>query len=178
MVEAGHRQAEDISPLVAHAALPEEWRFLLIRPLDAAGISGADEAGGFARLGPMSLATTDRLCRLALLEIVPAVIERDYDAACLAIGEFGRLVGEYFAPIQGGVFADARIRRLESLLIDRQLTGYGQSSWGPTVFVLCPHADFAQQLADELAAAPEARECEITIATPLNRGAAIEVCES
>jgi beta-RFAP synthase len=178
LVEAGYRKTGDISPLVAHAALPEEWRFLLIRPLAAQGISGADEVGGFARLGPMPLATTDRLCRLALMEIVPAVIEHDYDAACRAIGEFGRLVGEYFAPVQGGVFADARIRRLESLLMDRQLTGYGQSSWGPTLFVLCPHADYAYQLAGELSAAPDASECEISIATPLNRGAAIAILEA
>ena len=77
-----------------------------LRPRDAAGISGTDESSGFARLPPMPLATTDRLCRLALTEIVPATIERNYAAASRAIGEFGRLVGEYFAPVQGGVFAD------------------------------------------------------------------------
>ena len=175
LVEAGHRNPGEISPLVARVAIPDEWRFLLIRPRDAAGISGSDEASGFARLPPMPLATTDRLCRIALTEIVPATIERNYDAACASIAEFGRLVGEYFAPVQGGVLADARIRRFEPLLAARNIRGYGQSSWGPTLFVLCPHAEFAQQLATDLAAAPVAHECEFTIAAPLNHGATIAI---
>ncbi|HEY3964391.1 MAG TPA: hypothetical protein VGM05_07515 [Planctomycetaceae bacterium] len=173
LMEAGHCRPGEISPLVARVEIPDEWRFLLIRPRDAAGISGTDEAGGFARLPPMPFATTDRLCRIALTEVVPATIEGNYEAACAGIGEFGRLVGEYFAPVQGGVLADPRIRRLEPLLAVRNLRGYGQSSWGPTLFVLCPHPKFAQQLATELAAAPEAQECEFTIAAPLNHGATI-----
>jgi beta-RFAP synthase len=140
LVEAGHCQSGEISPLVARVEFPGEWRFMLIKPRDAAGISGMDEAGGFARLPPMPLVTTERLCRLALTEILPGTIERDYDSVCRSIGEFGRLVGEYFAPVQGGVFADPRVRGFESLLTDRGLRGYGQSSWGPTLFVLCPHA--------------------------------------
>jgi beta-RFAP synthase len=173
LVEAGHHHAGEISPLVARVEIPADWRFLLIRPRDKAGISGADEVTGFARLPPMPLATTDRLCRLALMEILPAMIGHNYDAACHAIGEFGRLVGEYFAPIQGGVFADPRLRQLERSLTARNVHGYGQSSWGPTLFVLCPSAEFAAQLATELAALPEARDCEFTIAAPLNCGAAI-----
>lgn len=174
MVEAGHCRPGEISPLVARVTVPDEWRFLLIRPRDAAGISGPDEISGFARLPPMPLAVTDRLCRIAVTEIVPATIEHDFDAACAAIGEFGRLVGEYFAPVQGGVIADNRMRQLEPLLAERNLRGYGQSSWGPTLFALCPDADFAQQLATELAAVSEGRDCDFTIAAALNRGAAID----
>lgn len=175
LVEAGHRRAGEISPLVARVAIPDAWRFLLIRPRGAAGLSGTDEAGGFAKLAPMPLATTERLCRIALTEIVPAFMECDCDAAGAAIGEFGRLIGEYFAPVQGGVFADSRMRRLEPWLKQHRLEGYGQSSWGPTLFVLCPHSEFAQRLASDLAAVPEGRDCDFTIALPLNRGAAVEV---
>ncbi|MBI3862901.1 MAG: beta-RFAP synthase [Planctomycetia bacterium] len=175
LVEAGHFPSGEISPLVARVEFPDEWRLLLIRPHGAAGISGADETDNLARLAPMPTATTDRLCRIALTGILPATVECDFDAACAAIGEFGRIVGEYFALVQGGVFADDRMRRIEPLLVHRRLTGYGQSSWGPTLFVLCPHVEFAGQLAADLAAAPEGRDCEFTIAAPLNRGAAI-VC--
>ncbi|MBS0264414.1 MAG: beta-RFAP synthase [Planctomycetes bacterium] len=173
LVEAGHRQSDEISPLISRVTVPADWRCLLIRPRDAVGISGSTETQGFASLAPMPTTTTDRLCRLALLELVPAVMENDFDNACRAIREFGQLVGAYFAPVQGGVFASPQIRRLEAELIARNVTGYGQSSWGPTLFVLCPHTDAAADLARDLAATTDGQNCEYTIASPLNQGAQI-----
>jgi beta-RFAP synthase len=175
MVEAGHRSDGEISPLITRVAVPEVWKCLLVRPRDAVGISGTAEVNGFARLEPMRISTTERLCRIAFLEIVPAMIENDFGSACAAIREYGQLVGDYFAPIQGAVFAHERIRRLEAQLIARGVDGYGQSSWGPTMFVLCPHADFAHDLSRELAATPEGNQCEYTVASPLNRGAKLEL---
>jgi beta-RFAP synthase len=174
LVEAGKSHQDDISPLAARVDFPGEWRFLLVRPRGAEGISGTEEAGGFARLLSMPETLTDRLCRLALMEILPSAIERDFSQASESIGRFGRLVGEYFAPVQGGVFADERMRRLAERLEARQIRGVGQSSWGPTLFILCPGAAFAEDLARELASESAACDCEFTIAAPLNRGATIE----
>jgi beta-RFAP synthase len=173
LVEAGRASAVRISPLVARTSFPAEWRFLLVRPRGGAGLSGAEEVGGFARLPPMPLATTERLCRIALTELLPAVIERDFTAAANSIGEFGRLVGESFAPVQGGVFADPQMRTLAPLLERRGWRGCGQSSWGPTLFVLCPGSAAATELSAELKSLPECAGCELTIASALNCGASI-----
>ncbi len=178
LVEAGQRAPGEISPLVAHVDFPDQWRFVLARPAGATGLSGTDELKGFARLAPMPQAITDRLCQIALMEILPAVIEHDFTQAGESIGQFGRLVGEYFAPIQGGVFADERMRRLAGVLESRGIRGFGQSSWGPTLFVLCPDADYASQLARDLSHDSAGAECEFTIAAPCNRGARVEVTES
>lgn len=173
VVEAGKQAPDEISPLVARIDFPVEWRFLLVRPRESMGLSGTEESGGFACLAPMAEALTDRLCRLALAEILPAAIEHRFDEASTAIGQFGRLVGEYFAPVQGGIFADDRMRRLAEKL-PSDVRGVGQTSWGPTLFVLCPGAEAARGLAAELARDPIAADCEFTIASPLNRGAAVE----
>lgn len=174
LLEAGRRGPDDISPLAARIETPDPWRFLLIRPTGAAGLSGAEEAGGFARLPPMPQATTDLLCRIALTEIMPAFLERDCHLAGDALGRFGRAAGEYFAPVQGGFLAHEQMRRVASLLDARGLHGFGQSSWGPTLFVLCPDGGFARRLADELAAEPLCADCDLTIAAPLNQGATVE----
>lgn len=174
VVEAGKLPAEEISPLVDRVDFPDEWRFVLTRRKGAVGISGTEESSGFARLGPMREAVTDRLGRLALDEILPSTKERDFTKASAAIGQFGRLVGEYFAPVQGGVFADEQMRRLAERLETRKIHGVGQTSWGPTLFILCPSASFAEDLAAELATEPSGRDCEFTIAAPLNRGAAVD----
>lgn len=175
LIEAGKRSLDAIGPLVARADISEEWRFLLVRPLGASGISGTAESNELSRLPEMSAELTARLCALALTEIVPAVIERDFDTASRSIGEFGRLVGEYFTPVQGGIFADEKMRRLADVLMSRGIKGVGQSSWGPTLFVLCPDPAFARDLVDDLSIAPAAADCELTIAVPLNRGASVEV---
>lgn len=178
LVEAGQRESSEISPLVARADFPAQWRFVLARPVGATGLSGTDEINGFARLAPMPLELTDRLCRIALMEILPAAIEHDFAQAGESIGQFGRLVGEYFAPVQGAVFADERMRRLAKVLESRGIRGFGQSSWGPTMFVLCPDAEFANHLAADLSNDPAGRECEFTIAAPLNQGAGIQEIEN
>jgi beta-ribofuranosylaminobenzene 5'-phosphate synthase len=177
LIEGGKRSPEEISPLVARAIVPPAWRFVLMRPRDAVGLSGAEERQGFAQLGPMPTTTTDRLCRLALLEIVPSVIEADFEHCAVALDEFGQVVGEYFAPIQGGVYANPQMRALADRLHARGIRGLCQSSWGPTLFVLSPHANAAQSLVNELSSDPENENVELTISEPFNRGATVEVGE-
>src|SRR5258708_38040548 len=102
----------------------------------------------------MSHELTANLCALALTEILPAAIEHDYTRESQSIGRFGRLVGEYFAPVQGGVIADAQMREIAELLQSRGIEGGGQSSLGPTLFVLGPSSAFAQDLAVERSTSP------------------------
>lgn len=174
LLEAGHCGGSGrISPLAARVDFPPDWRFVLVRPRDRAGVSGGEEAGSFARLPGMELALTDRLCRTALLEILPAVTERDFENAAAAIGRFGRLVGEYFAPVQGGIFADPRMVRLAERLAQRGIHGVGQTSWGPTTFILCQDAESSKTLSAELACDPDLTGCEIKLAAPLNAGATV-----
>jgi beta-RFAP synthase len=177
LIEAGQRGPGEISPLVARIDFPDRWRFVLARPAGSTGLSGVDETNSLAQLAPMPQAVTDRLCRIALMQILPAAIEHDFTPAAESIGQFGRLVGEYFAPVQGGVFAHERMRRLSCELEARKIQGFGQSSWGPTLFILCPDAEFADQLATDLANHPAGAGCEFTIAAPLNRGARVQVTD-
>jgi beta-RFAP synthase len=177
LIEGGKTADAAISPLVARAAIPPLWRFVLIQPRGAQGLSGAEERQGFARLPGMPAATTNRLCRLALLNLLPAALEERFDDFSEALYEFGRLVGDYFAPVQGGVYADPQMRRLVPRLRARGIHGIGQSSWGPTLFVLCPSAASAQALVQELAAGDACQDCALTIAAPLNRPATINIAE-
>lgn len=175
IVEAGKLAPNEISPLVARVEFPAHWRFVLVCPQGAAGISGSDESKSFARLAPMPQPTTDRLCRIALAEILPATVEHDFARASDSIGEFSRIVGEYFSTAQGGIFGNKQMTRLSELLAARRISGVGQTSWGPTLFVLCPDEEFARRLVAELIVGPAGAGCDFTIAAPLNRGAIVQV---
>jgi len=178
LIDGGKSTPDAIGTLSARADFPAAWRMVLVTPESRAGLAGAAEVDAFQRLPGMSQKTTDRLCRIALGELLPAVLEADFDACGEALYEFGRLVGEYFAPVQGGVYADRSMETLVAQLRRRGIRGVGQTSWGPTLFALCPGAAEAESLAADLRGAGDWNDCRIRVVAPLNSGAAIEVGRS
>src|SRR5262245_10289373 len=149
LVEAGQRAKGELSPLVACADVPRAWRVVLALPRGEPGLHGAGEGEAFRRLEarPVSLSHTERLCRLVLLGMLPALVEDDLDAFGEAVYEFNRTVGESFAPVQGGVYAGSAVAALVDFLRGQGAKGVGQSSWGPTVFALAPNEERAAALA-------------------------------
>ena len=86
IVDGGRRNEADIPPLLARLPFPEDWSILIVRPPGESGLHGPDEHRAFANLPPITQDVTDSLCRLVLLEILPAVIERDLAAFGAALG--------------------------------------------------------------------------------------------
>ena len=113
---------------------PEDWSILVVRPPGESGLHGPDENRAFANLPPITQNVTDSLCRLVLLEILPAVLERDLAAFGAALGELQARVGACFAPAQGGIYATAQAARIVDELRGLGFVGVGQSSWGPTLY--------------------------------------------
>lgn len=173
LVEGGKRQSEEISPLVARLEFPTEWRVLLVIPEDRRGLSGDAERDAFSKLAPMSPALTDRLCGLVLMDLLPAVASRDFSETAAALREFGRSNGSHFASIQGAVFADPRMSELACWLTDHGCVGLGQSSWGPTLWILCRDDADANRTRERIASHPAARACTIYLTTAQNTGAII-----
>lgn len=174
LVDGGKRTREEVGTLVARAAFPADWRLLLVTPHEGTGLWGQTESDAFARLPPMPHETTGRLCQLLLLHLLPALTEADFDATGDALYEFGRTVGEYFAPVQGGTYANPRMRELVAHLRKQGVRGVGQTSWGPTLFVLCPDTDSAERLQGDLAAEDRWSDCYLPIAVPMNSGANVQ----
>ncbi len=96
VVEAGMRTSDDIGPLAVRLPLPDDWRVLLINPPESgSGLSGAVEERAFDGLGSMPMATSERLSRIVLSELLPAVQTSDFDEFSAAVFEYGRLAGEF-----------------------------------------------------------------------------------
>lgn len=169
IVDAGHCADDDIGALACRLPLPPDWRILLITPRDSrAGLSGTGEERAFGRLGSMPLSLTDRLCRLVVTELLPAVQSACFAEFSRAVNEYGRLVGEFFAPVQGGVFGHPQTDALLERLTAQGIDGAGQTSWGPTVFAFVPDADRGRHVAVLLAG-----DADVQLVAPRNRGADI-----
>jgi predicted sugar kinase len=118
-----------------------------------------------------------RLCRLVLCEVLPAAGTEDFARFSAAVSEYGRLVGDYFAPVQGGGFLDRRMQNLAEELASRFRCGCAQTSWGPSVAVFCPDQEVADAVAQTLQRERDWQECTVTIASALNRGATCEIAD-
>jgi beta-ribofuranosylaminobenzene 5'-phosphate synthase len=135
VVEGGVRRGvAQVAPLLVRHAMPDQWRCVLAIPAAEPGLSGSAEAAAFARLRP----DPDRsalIAQIVLTALLPALVERDLVDFGAALSRLQRLVGDAFAPVQGGTFhpqADA----LVDALLRLGAAGAGQSSWGPAVYGL------------------------------------------
>jgi beta-ribofuranosylaminobenzene 5'-phosphate synthase len=138
VVEGGKRRGEPISPLVARLSFPDDWRVLVYSPPGETAWHGGRERQAFAKLaeaGP-SPAETEALCRIVLTGMLPALAAADLEAFGEALYEFNARVGDAFAPIQGGRYANPAVAHLVARIRGMRVKGVGQSSWGPTVFAV------------------------------------------
>lgn len=138
LVEGGKSAAQAVAPLLVRHPFPDDWRVLLILPKNLQGAHGQPERDAFARLAQSDPdpGRTAELCRLVLLGMLPALVERDLAAFGEALYAFNRKVGEMFQPWQGGLYAHPQTDALVELLRGHGIMGVGQSSWGPAVFAV------------------------------------------
>ena len=172
IVDAGQQSDEQIGSLSCRLTIPEAWRVLLITPRErGAGLSGDREERAFEDLGAMPQRLTDRLCRVVLTELLPAVEEDELDRFSEALDEYGRLVGEFFAPVQGGTFGDPLTDQLIAELGRLGVSGAGQTSWGPTIFAFVPDDECGRRVCTALS---ETMAVDVLRSRPRNIGARVE----
>jgi len=143
-----HADAAGSSLILSRQPWPSAWRVLLLRPAISERWHGDRERLAFARPRDPdeNLRITERLCRLALLGVLPAFAERDLPTFGEALHEYNRLAGEVFADDQGGPYAGAAVAGLIGWLRTRGIRGVGQTSWGPTVFAMVESVTVAEAL--------------------------------
>jgi beta-ribofuranosylaminobenzene 5'-phosphate synthase len=134
IVDGGRSGPDGIPPLLARLEFPSDWSALVVLPGRLPGIHGSREIQAFAELPPAPGPLTDRLCRLVLLGLLPAVVERDLPGFGDTLEEIQQQVGRGFAPAQGGVFARPELEAIVAEMRLAGLRGVGQSSWGPTLY--------------------------------------------
>ena len=73
------------------------------------GVHGTAEREAFAALPEFPSQDSAHLCRLTLMQALPALAESDIEGFGQAITELQRRIGDYFAPVQEGRYASTRV---------------------------------------------------------------------
>lgn len=175
LVDGGHGDRTEIPPLLARIDFPDDWRVILVLAPGEDGVHGPEEIAAFARLSPMDAQACGEICRLVLVKALPGLVERDLDAFGAAIARIQEIVGDHFAPAQGGGhFSHRGVASAMADLRDLGARGTGQSSWGPTGFAFAADASEARRLCDAVRGKLTATGLDAMICKGLNHGALVK----
>jgi len=155
------------APVLVRYTLPENWFFVVGVPNVDKGAHGAKEVNIFEKFCPIPNREVEAICRLILMKILPAVVERDLSS-----------FGEGLTEIQGLGFKKFEVSLQSPLvkeLIDSMLkwgaAGAGMSSFGPAVFGVIEGRKAAESLLSEVESYLSTVGGECFIANVNNTGA-------
>jgi predicted sugar kinase len=115
-----------------------------------AGVHGTREVEAFRDLPRFPEAQAAEICRIVLMQVLPAAALGEPQGFGSGITRIQDLIGDHFAPHQGGRYASAAVAQALAAAAALGVPGYGQSSWGPTGFVLMPSEAEARTLVSKL----------------------------
>jgi beta-RFAP synthase len=170
VVDGGRGATDAPPPVVARAVVPDAWRVLLVMDPAHEGLSGSRERAAFAALPALPAESVGRICRLVLMQALPALAEADLANFGAAITHIQETLGDHFAPAQGGRFTSATVGRAMEVLAGAGAVGIGQSSWGPTGFGFVADDAAARRA---VAALGTAAGLDIMVGRALNSGAVV-----
>ena len=172
VVDGGHGATTGMAPILSRIPFPPHWRVLIVLDPARQGLHGSGEVEAFARLRQFAETSAAQLCRLVLMQALPSLAERDLRNFGAAIMAMQQILGDYFAPMQGGRrFTSPDVEACVHALQRAGAHGVGQSSWGPTGFAFAESAEQADRLARLVR--PDARGLDIRVCAGLNHGADI-----
>jgi len=159
------------APVLVRYAFPEDWFFVIAIPHIHRGVHGEEEIHVFKERCPINAAYVGKACRIVLMKLLPAVLERN-------IERFGSGLTE----LQDAGFASATkdlmhpvVRRCIRFMLKKGAYGAGQSSFGPSTFGLVEGEDEAGKLRDLVADLLEEKSGgDIFYTSANNKGATIK----
>lgn len=174
IVDGGKQRDAEPPPVIANIPFPESWRILLAFDRSATGIHGEREHDAFTQLIPLPKTMPAQLSHLTAMRMLPALAEHDIGAFGNAVSELQQIIGNYFAPVQGGsAFSSHRVEKIVKRMGALGATGLGQSSWGPTGFSFVESADAAERLYTTLVEEAKASGIDLMVVSGRNTGGSI-----
>ncbi|MCL2134396.1 MAG: kinase [Candidatus Bathyarchaeota archaeon] len=138
VVDGGKKITQNTAfpPLIYQQPFPEEWRFIIASPNVQKGLSNSEETSAFNKLPPMQATEVAKICRLTMLKLLPAIAEKDIESFGEALTAIQIITGNYFAHVQSGTYSNIEIAEILKFIKRLGVCGFGQSSWGPTVYCI------------------------------------------
>jgi beta-ribofuranosylaminobenzene 5'-phosphate synthase len=163
-----------VPPVLFRYDFPTDWCFLVITPTSS-GYSGQREQQAFQDLPPIPPEDVGSVCRLLVMQLLPALLEVNIDAFGQALTEIQWIIGKQFSAVQGGLYSHPAAEGIVRLLLNSGATGAGQSSWGPTLYGVVECKALGEEIKKELISYLHKKEvpADIRCLSPQNKGALV-----
>ena len=178
LIDGGKGKSAELPPITVRQSFPENWRIILLINRREKGIHGQKEYNAFKKLKPFPENLSEQLCRLVNMVILPSLVGKNFNEFSSAIGKLQKIVGTHFSPIQGGVYSNPDIADIMSYVEKKGFMGIGQSSWGPTGFILTNSDTSAHKLVKDIRQKFLCKDLKIEIVQGRNKGSLIEFIDS
>lgn len=176
IAERGKLPNEVISPLDARLTLPDAWRFVLARPLHGSGLAGATEQRAMDSLQRDFSQLSEQLITEARDALIPGAALGNFAQFAESLGRYCELAGKFYEDVQRGPYNGPEVTALAAQIRALGYRGFGQSSWGPTLFVACEGETSAEELASELRRR-NGDSIQVDVTAVCNEGATVTVFE-
>ena len=153
---------------------PVGWRIILIIDETYQGIHDESEVNAFESLGGFSTKLSTDLKDVLLNQVVPALEAQDITAFGSGISLIQKQVGDFFKPVQGGRFLSEQVAEILEYAERNGAAGIGQSSWGPTGFIIIDGAAAALRMKSNLEKLSRESDVRFEICAARNSGATFE----
>ena len=175
LVDGGKGAHDEPPRIVSRIEFPSAWRVLLVFDQTAQGLHGDQEVAAFRALPTFPESASAHLCRLMLMQGLPALLEADLAEFSGAVGELQRVIGDYFSPAQGGRFASPAWPRSSPGSSATAWPGWGRARGVPP-----GSRSWQRKRAAELARAAQSRwggtgPLQFTVCGARNRGGEVEL---
>ncbi len=174
LVDGGRGRTGEPPSITSRLPFPPGWRVVLVFDRGFRGLYGLAEAAAFRALPALAETVSGHLCRLVLMRVLPALAEQNLDEFGAAVAEIQRIVGDHFAPAQGGRFASPGVAQALAFIESQRIACIGQSSWGPTGFAVVDSELAAHGLLKSLRARFDDR-LSFQVCEGRNHGAAVRM---
>jgi beta-ribofuranosylaminobenzene 5'-phosphate synthase len=141
IVDGGYtikKKGKMVPPLIFQRPIPEDWLFVVCipqKPIPAILKIKADEDRILSELKRMPAEMSDRLSRIMLMRIIPAIAEGDLVSFGKAITEFnGRLGGFWDSFQKGQTYCHPIVEEGIKTMLSGGAYGACQTCWGPTFY--------------------------------------------
>ncbi len=174
LVDGGRSPDSIVPPIISRVEFPSHWRAILILDEGMQGAHGEEEFASFSALPTFPSEGAANLCRIVLMQVLPALSENNIEEFNKGIYEIQRCLGTFFASEQGGRYTSAAVGEAVAFLEAQGIRGVGQSSWGPTGFAFVSSETQAYSVLRDLLTKFHRSKLEFKIVSGRNFGATIE----
>lgn len=138
--EGGNTSAEQQQTArpVSKTAFPDTWQVLLFLNDHLQGLSGSVEQASFDRGQSDNGQVSSQMYDLAVTQILPSLETKDHELFSDAIRRYNQLAGELFIQRSSPTRIQKYAHQLGELLDSLNVTAFGQTSWGPTMWAIVP----------------------------------------